>query len=74
MELDQSGADVDWQALDKAKFFTSGLFLFSGATCILYPLSVIKTRQMVRSRSVWVLFSCVEEGKEKRWGTTVAVS
>jgi len=47
MELDRSGADVDWEALDKAKFFTSGLFLFSGATCVLYPLSVIKTRQMV---------------------------
>uniref|UniRef100_A0A7S3ENF5 Solute carrier family 25 member 44 n=1 Tax=Rhodosorus marinus TaxID=101924 RepID=A0A7S3ENF5_9RHOD len=47
MDLDRNVADVDWEALDKAKFFTSGLFLFSGATTLLYPLSVIKTRQMV---------------------------
>ena len=39
--------EVDWNALDKSKFFFGGAALFSGVTCCLYPLSVIKTRQMV---------------------------
>jgi len=33
--------------LDKTKFFVGGAGLFSGVTAALYPLSVIKTRQMV---------------------------
>ena len=32
--------------LDKRKFFVNGIFIFSGLTGCLYPLSVIKTRMM----------------------------
>ena len=39
--------DVDFDNLDKTKFFVGGAALFSGVTCCLYPLTVIKTRQMV---------------------------
>lgn len=44
-------ADVDWNALDKKKFFGVGVGVFSGVTLALYPLSVIKTRQMVSSNA-----------------------
>ena len=39
--------EVDWHTLDKRKFFLTGVGVFSGVTMALYPLSVIKTRQMV---------------------------
>ena len=39
--------DVDFDNLDKTKFFLGGAALFSGVTTCLYPLTVIKTRQMV---------------------------
>lgn len=38
--------EVDWERLDKRKFLVLGTGLFSGVTCLLYPMSVIKTRQM----------------------------
>ncbi|KAF5830214.1 mitochondrial carrier domain-containing protein [Dunaliella salina] len=38
--------DIDWSRIDKTKFFVHGLGLFSGVTTMLFPLSVIKTRQM----------------------------
>ena len=39
--------DVDFDNLDKTKFFLGGAALFTGVTTCLYPLTVIKTRQMV---------------------------
>lgn len=39
--------EVTWGNLDKKKFFVVGAGMFSGVTCALYPLTVIKTRQMV---------------------------
>jgi solute carrier family 25 protein 44 len=39
--------EVTWGSLDKTKFFVTGAGMFSGVTCMLYPLTVIKTRQMV---------------------------
>jgi solute carrier family 25 protein 44 len=39
--------EVTWEGLDKKKFFVVGAGMFSCVTCALYPLSVIKTRQMV---------------------------
>jgi solute carrier family 25 protein 44 len=39
--------EVTWNNIDKYKFFVTGAGMFSGVTCALYPLSVIKTRQMV---------------------------
>ena len=41
--------EVDWDTLDKRKFFITGVGVFSCVTAALYPLSVIKTRQMVSS-------------------------
>lgn len=38
--------------LDKKKFFVVGVGLFSGVTTALYPLSVIKTRQMAAHKDV----------------------
>ncbi|KAK9794641.1 hypothetical protein WJX73_006445 [Symbiochloris irregularis] len=38
--------DIDWSRLDKQKFIVYGAGLFSGVTVCLFPLSVIKTRQM----------------------------
>uniref|UniRef100_A0A1D2A7C5 Solute carrier family 25 member 44 n=1 Tax=Auxenochlorella protothecoides TaxID=3075 RepID=A0A1D2A7C5_AUXPR len=40
------GGEVDWERLDKRKFFVYGGGLFSALTTCLYPLSAIKTRQM----------------------------
>eukprot|EP00775_Hariotina_reticulata_P006117 gene6117-6356_t len=41
-----SSHDIEWERLDKTKFFVVGIGLFSGVTTALFPLSVIKTRQM----------------------------
>lgn len=38
--------EVDWDRLDKRRFAANGIGLFSAVTTLLYPLSVIKTRQM----------------------------
>jgi solute carrier family 25 protein 44 len=38
--------------LDKRKFFFVGVGMFSGVTTVLYPLTVIKTRQMAAHRDV----------------------
>ncbi|XP_057525011.1 uncharacterized protein LOC130804560 [Amaranthus tricolor] len=40
-------ADVDWQMLDKSRFFFLGAALFSGVSAALYPAVVLKTRQQV---------------------------
>lgn len=40
-------ADIDWQMLDKSKFFFLGAALFSGVSAALYPVVVLKTRQQV---------------------------
>ncbi len=36
--------EVDWHTLDKQRFLLSGVLLFGGASTLLYPLSVVKTR------------------------------
>ncbi|KAI3715324.1 hypothetical protein L6452_22303 [Arctium lappa] len=40
-------ADIDWQMLDKSKFFFLGAALFSGVSGMLYPIVVLKTRKQV---------------------------
>ncbi|XP_051119272.1 uncharacterized protein LOC127243345 [Andrographis paniculata] len=40
-------ADIDWEMLDKSKFFFLGAALFSGVSGTLYPIVVLKTRQQV---------------------------
>jgi len=42
----QQHAEVDWDSLDKQKFFVNGAFIFTGLTGCLFPLTVIKTRMM----------------------------
>ncbi|OMO66071.1 Mitochondrial carrier protein [Corchorus olitorius] len=40
-------ADIDWEMLDKSKFFLLGAALFSGVSATLYPVVLVKTRQQV---------------------------
>ncbi|KAK1314484.1 hypothetical protein QJS10_CPA06g02465 [Acorus calamus] len=40
-------ADIDWQMLDKSRFFFLGAALFSGVSFALYPVVVLKTRQQI---------------------------
>ncbi|XP_044494980.1 solute carrier family 25 member 44-like [Mangifera indica] len=49
-------SDIDWQMLDKWKFFLHGAALFSGVSAALYPVVVLKTRQQVGQCQV----SCVK--------------
>ncbi|XP_076884947.1 uncharacterized protein LOC143534320 [Bidens hawaiensis] len=41
--------EIDWQMLDKSKFFVLGAGLFSCVSATLYPVVVLKTRQQVSS-------------------------
>ncbi|CAM8991209.1 unnamed protein product [Rhodiola kirilowii] len=43
-------AEVNWDKLDKTKFYTVGAGLFTGLTVALYPVSVVKTRLQVASK------------------------
>ncbi|KAF3781179.1 Solute carrier family 25 member 44 [Nymphaea thermarum] len=52
-------ADIDWQMLDKSKFFLLGAALFSGVSATLYPAVVLKTRQQVSSSTQ---LSCIRLG------------
>ncbi|KAI4355487.1 hypothetical protein L6164_004256 [Bauhinia variegata] len=45
-------ADIDWEMLDKSKFFIIGTALFSGVSSTLYPVVVLKTRQQVAQSHV----------------------
>ena len=47
--------EIDWQMLDKSKFFFLGAALFSGVSAALYPVVVLKTRQQVAQSQV----SCI---------------
>jgi solute carrier family 25 protein 44 len=38
--------EVDWDSLDKRRFMLQGVGLFTGVTTLLYPLTVLKTRNM----------------------------
>ena len=59
--------DVDWNSLDKKKFFGAGVGVFSGVTLALYPLSVIKTRQMVSANATQTsAFGVVREVVKER--------
>jgi len=44
-------AEIDWEMLDKSKFFFLGAALFSGVSATLYPIVVLKTRQQVAAPS-----------------------
>ncbi|KAB1211439.1 Solute carrier family 25 member 44 [Morella rubra] len=42
--------EINWDKLDKTKFYVVGAGLFTGVTVALYPVSVIKTRMQVASK------------------------
>ncbi|KAL9263122.1 Solute carrier family 25 member 44-like protein [Drosera capensis] len=44
--------EINWDKLDKTKFYVVGAGLFTGVTVALYPLSVVKTRIQVASKDV----------------------
>ncbi|KAL8528493.1 hypothetical protein ACS0TY_006063 [Phlomoides rotata] len=41
--------EINWDKLDKTKFYVVGAGIFSGVTVALYPISVVKTRLQVAS-------------------------
>ncbi|KAK6128608.1 hypothetical protein DH2020_037651 [Rehmannia glutinosa] len=41
--------EINWDKLDKTKFYFVGAGIFSGVTVALYPISVVKTRMQVAS-------------------------
>ncbi|KAF5735606.1 Mitochondrial substrate carrier family protein [Tripterygium wilfordii] len=43
-------AGIDWDRLDKTKFYALGAGIFTGLTTALYPVSVVKTRLQVASK------------------------
>ncbi|XP_042496689.1 solute carrier family 25 member 44 [Macadamia integrifolia] len=43
-------AEINWDKLDKTKFYVVGAGLFTGLTVALYPVSVVKTRLQVASK------------------------
>ncbi|MBA0836495.1 hypothetical protein E1A91_D05G148500v1 [Gossypium mustelinum] len=45
-------ADIDWEMLDKSKFFFLGAALFSGVSATLYPVVLVKTRQQVAQAQI----------------------
>ncbi|WCJ39467.1 Mitochondrial substrate carrier family protein [Euphorbia peplus] len=49
-------AEINWEMLDKSKFFVLGAALFSGVSATLYPVVVLKTRQQVSPSQI----SCVK--------------
>lgn len=49
-------AEIDWEMLDKSKFFFLGAALFSGVSATLYPFVLLKTRQQVAQSQL----SCIK--------------
>ncbi|KAM7279752.1 hypothetical protein ACFE04_006886 [Oxalis oulophora] len=46
----QYQTEINWDKLDKTKFYVVGAGLFTGLTVALYPVSLVKTRLQVASR------------------------
>ncbi|RDX75310.1 Solute carrier family 25 member 44, partial [Mucuna pruriens] len=45
-----TSSEINWDRLDKTKFYVVGAGLFTGVTLALYPVSVVKTRLQVASK------------------------
>ncbi|XP_061355149.1 uncharacterized protein LOC133299681 isoform X1 [Gastrolobium bilobum] len=45
-----AASEINWDKLDKTKFYVVGAGLFTGVTVALYPVSVVKTRLQVASK------------------------
>ncbi|GLT56330.1 hypothetical protein SLA2020_293770 [Shorea laevis] len=46
----QTQTEINWEKLDKTRFYFLGAGIFTGLTVALYPVSVIKTRLQVASK------------------------
>lgn len=46
-EIRRLPAEVNWEMLDKSRFFVLGAALFSGVSAALYPAVVVKTHLQV---------------------------
>ncbi|KAF5958491.1 hypothetical protein HYC85_005716 [Camellia sinensis] len=44
--------EINWDKLDKTKFYVIGAGIFTGITVALYPVSLLKTRMQVASKDV----------------------
>lgn len=44
--------EINWDKLDKTKFYVVGAGLFTGITVALYPVSLVKTRLQVASKDI----------------------
>lgn len=71
-------ADIDWEMLDKSRFFFLGAALFSAVSGTLYPMVVLKTRQQVLVKDTscfklasWVLKQEGFRGFYKGFGTSL---
>lgn len=53
--------------LDKRKFFVVGVGMFSGVTTVLFPLTVIKTRQMAAHKDVAAGLSGTRQIAQQIW-------
>ncbi|RXH89685.1 hypothetical protein DVH24_032042 [Malus domestica] len=50
MAVSIGNTEINWDKLDKTKFYVVGAGLFTGVTVALYPVSVVKTRLQVASK------------------------
>ncbi|KAJ8756100.1 hypothetical protein K2173_024647 [Erythroxylum novogranatense] len=71
-------ADINWEMLDKSKFFFLGAALFSGVSATLYPVVVLKTRQQVALSQVpciktafWIVRNEGFRGLYRGFGTSL---
>ncbi|KAK4395084.1 Solute carrier family 25 member 44 [Sesamum angolense] len=71
-------ADIEWQMLDKSKFFLLGAALFSGVSATLYPVVVLKTRQQVAQShvpcvrtAIWIMRHEGIRGLYRGFGTSL---
>ncbi|KAK4427379.1 Solute carrier family 25 member 44 [Sesamum alatum] len=71
-------ADIEWQMLDKSKFFFLGAALFSGVSATLYPAVVLKTRQQVAQShvpcvrtAIWIMRHEGIRGLYRGFGTSL---
>jgi solute carrier family 25 protein 44 len=47
-----AGRRIEWDDIDKARFYLFGPFIFAGVRAAVYPPSVVKTRMQLQSSSV----------------------
>ncbi|GAX78654.1 hypothetical protein CEUSTIGMA_g6092.t1 [Chlamydomonas eustigma] len=57
--------EIDWDRIDKVKFFTTGFGAFSSVLTLLYPLNVIKTHQQTAPASQSTLLTTQAIWKSK---------